>query len=202
MCSRRCSKSIGPTEIFRLLVVDPSGFRDCFGAGLCGDLDLSTAFKRELAVVAVDTDCRGRELRSGGDNFGGGAATYAVRRVLLFGVTRPRGAGFRPGVACVGVFARVGVLARLTGVVVRVVLLAGAGRLKVDGELALELSRVDGGLFESLELANFRTETGSRDVGDAARSNCSTSAIGRDARAFLTKGAPAFDAATSLCART
>lgn len=157
---------------------------------------------RELAVVAVDTDCRGRELRRGGESLGGGAATYAVSRVLLLGVIRPRGAGLRPGVACVGVFARVGVLARVTGVVVRVVLLAGGGRLKVDGELALELSLVEGGLVESLGVANFRTETGRRDVGDAARSGCTDSGAVRDGRAFRTIGEPDFDAATSLCART
>lgn len=122
--------------------------------------------------------------------------------MLLFGVTRPRGAGLRPGVAWVGVFARVGVLERVAGVVVRLVLLAGGGRLNVDGELALELSRVEGGLVESLGVASFRTETGRRDVGDAARSDCSSSAIGRDTRAFLAIDTPDFEAATSLCART
>lgn len=196
---------MGPTDILRRRDVDSSAFDDCLGAFLCGDLALSTAFRRELAVVAVDTDCRGRELRRGGDSLGGGAATNAVRRVLLFGVMRPLGAGLRPpGVDCVGVFARVvGVLARLTGAVVRGVLLDdGGGRLNVDGELALELSLVEGALVESLGVLSFRTETGRRDDGDAALSGCTPSGVGRDGSAFRTIGDPLFDAATSLCART
>ena len=78
MVSRLSAKSTGPTEIFRRRVV---GTSCCLEAGLlggllavlCGDFDLSTCFKRELAVVALETGCRGRELRKGGDSFGGGA---------------------------------------------------------------------------------------------------------------------------------
>jgi hypothetical protein len=89
MCSLRCSKSIGPTDIFRLRAVDSLVLGVDFGGLRIGDLALSIAFSRELAVVAVDTDCLGRELRRGGDSFGEGLATYAVSRWLLFGVTRP-----------------------------------------------------------------------------------------------------------------
>lgn len=122
--------------------------------------------------------------------------------MLLFGVIRPRGAGLRPGVACVGVFARVGVLARVTGVVVRAILLAGGGRLNVEGELALEFSRVEGGLVESLGVFSFRTETGRREEGDAALSARRASGVGRDGSALRTNGKTVLEVATSLCART
>ena len=91
---------MGPTEILRRRVAGSAilvGGRD---KGL-GDLALSTAFIRELAVVAIETGCRGRELRSGGDNFGGGAIILACSRLLLLlGVTRARGAAFRPVGVC------------------------------------------------------------------------------------------------------
>lgn len=38
-------------------------------------LGFSTTFIRELAVVAMETGGRGRELLRGGDSFGGGTAT-------------------------------------------------------------------------------------------------------------------------------
>jgi len=81
---------------------------------------------RELAVLAAETGCRGRELRKGGDSFGGGAVIYALRRAL-FGVVIWLGGCFREedeedGVAWVGVFAReVGVVERFVGVLARVV---------------------------------------------------------------------------------
>lgn len=51
----------------------------------------SAILLRELAVVAVDTGCLGRELRRGGEVFGGGADMYALRlEVLIFpGAGRP-----------------------------------------------------------------------------------------------------------------
>lgn len=53
---------------------------------LLGDLSLSIALTLELMVVAVDTGCLGRELLSGGDSFGGGAAMYALSLVFPLGV--------------------------------------------------------------------------------------------------------------------
>jgi hypothetical protein len=105
MCSRRWAKSMGPTEIF-LGLVGSSGFvvvvvddlDDC----LCGDRGRSTVFILELAVLALETGWRGRELLSGGDSFGGGAEMYALRRLLLLllGVTTSIGGGLRLGVEC------------------------------------------------------------------------------------------------------
>jgi hypothetical protein len=43
-------------------------------------------FILELVVVAVATDCLGRELRNGGESLGGGAETYALSLLLLLGV--------------------------------------------------------------------------------------------------------------------
>ncbi len=40
---------------------------------LFGEPEGSAAFCLELAAMAEDTGCRGRELRRGGDSFGGGA---------------------------------------------------------------------------------------------------------------------------------
>lgn len=61
---------MGPIDIFLRLVVD-SFVLGNLEPSLLGDLALSIAFNRELAVVAMDTGCRGRELRKGGDSFGG-----------------------------------------------------------------------------------------------------------------------------------
>ena len=70
---------MGPTESFRLLVVGSSSF----GAALL-EPDFSTVFSLELAVLALATDCRGRELRRGGDNFAGEAAALkAARRAAV-----------------------------------------------------------------------------------------------------------------------
>lgn len=74
---------MGPTESLRLRVPDPSAF----GVGLKGCLwgdeprSRSTARILDAAVVAVATDCRGRELRRLGDNFGGVTATWAFSRL-------------------------------------------------------------------------------------------------------------------------
>lgn len=55
--SRRCAKSTGPpNDSFRLLAAGvsclESGLGGCLAAGLYGDLERSTAFDLELAVVA------------------------------------------------------------------------------------------------------------------------------------------------------
>jgi hypothetical protein len=42
--------------------------RTCFG-----ESEGSAAFCLEIAAVAEETGCRGRELRRGGESFGGGA---------------------------------------------------------------------------------------------------------------------------------
>lgn len=113
MSSRRFSKSIGPTEILRRRVVGSAILEGGRERGL-GDLALSTAFIRELAVLAKETGCRGRELLNGGESLGRGAMILAWSRVLFVGVTSARGAAFRPDGVCVGVFAReVGVFARV-----------------------------------------------------------------------------------------
>lgn len=52
------------------------------GSLLVGDLSLSIAFTLELMVEADDTGCLGRELLSGGDNFGRGADMKAFSLVL------------------------------------------------------------------------------------------------------------------------
>lgn len=107
MCSRRCSKSMGPTMILRFAgsyVLDDEGPSRAFGRA--GGFALAAAsFIRELAVVATETGCRGRELLNGGESLGGAVDTYAWSRLLLLlGVTSPWGGCFRP--VCVGVFAR------------------------------------------------------------------------------------------------
>jgi hypothetical protein len=71
-------------------------------------------------VDALDTGCRGRELRKGGDNFGGGADMYAFNLVLPFGLILSGAfARFIAGCPVVGVLdlgnGRFGVLARGTG---------------------------------------------------------------------------------------
>lgn len=55
-------------------------------SNLEGDFDLwiSAARILELAVVALDTGCRGRELRNGGESFGNGVAMYAFSLVFVF----------------------------------------------------------------------------------------------------------------------
>ena len=120
--------------------------------------DLSTALIRELAVVADDTGCRGRELLRGGDSLGGGAVMYAWRRVLLFGVRRPGGAGFRPELDWVGVLAReMPVFGCFVGVVALELLPLVWGLFVVDGEL----ERVDEALEDSFGLLSFLTDNGS-----------------------------------------
>jgi hypothetical protein len=49
----------------------------------CGELDRSAVFCLELAVVAAETGCRGRELRRGGEVFGRGADMYAFKLALF-----------------------------------------------------------------------------------------------------------------------
>lgn len=88
-------------------VFDEEGsFTLSLAVGRPGGFVLAVSFIRELAVVATETGCRGRELLRGGESLGGAADTYAWSRLLLLlGVTKPEGGCFR-GV-WVGVFARV-----------------------------------------------------------------------------------------------
>lgn len=130
---------------------------------MCGDLDWSTAFNLEAAVVASETGCRGLELRSGGEFFGAGDRVAASRALFEPGVGV---AVLRAdGVLAVGVFDRVtGVLAREVGVpCCRDVLPLAATRLDPAGEL----DRVEAGLAESEVEFSFLTEMGNRDEDDA-----------------------------------
>ena len=53
--------------------------RACFG-----DVEGSAGLGFEAAVAAAEEmGCRGRELRRGGDVFGGGAEMYALRLALV-----------------------------------------------------------------------------------------------------------------------
>lgn len=129
---------------------------------MCGDLDRSTAFSLEAAVVASETGCRGLELRSGGEFFAAADRVAASRALFEPGVGV---AVLRAeGVLAVGVFDRVtGVLAREVGVpCCRDVLPLGATRLDPAGEL----DRVEAGLAEFEAEFSFLTETGSRDEDD------------------------------------
>lgn len=144
-------------------------------------------FIREAAVVAVATDCRGRELRSEGDSFGAGTATYALSRpllllllLLLLGVAILLGAAFRFEVwvrLAVAVAGVVGVLDRVAGVLA---LEAGipcccredlplVGVCPYLSAAAGELDRVDTGLLLPCwlsEILALLTMTGSREVED------------------------------------
>ena len=74
MRSRRAAKSTTPGTTMRLLGFAPyPSFRVALYPLISGVTDLSAALALELAVVAVDTGRRGRELRSGGEVLGGGA---------------------------------------------------------------------------------------------------------------------------------
>lgn len=95
-------------------------------------------------MVASETGCRGRELRRGGDSFGGGDITVARRELLAL----------EPGILWadepLGVFAReTGVFARIVGVLccLRDLSLGGIRRFPAG-----ELDRVDAGLagFEAV----------------------------------------------------
>lgn len=165
MVSRRCAKSTGPpNDNFRLRAGGVSdlepGLAGGLIGGLCGDFSRSMAFCLELAVVAWDTGCRGRELRSGGESFGGGEITAARREPLEFCTGVLRTAAAEP----VGVFDRVtGVLARVVGLLCCLDdLPPGGSRLAPAGEL----DRVDAGLAVSDGVPNFLVMTGSRDEVD------------------------------------
>lgn len=151
ICSRRCSKSIGPTAIILRFagsyVFDEDGSLTLsLAVGRAGGFVLAVSFIRELAVVATETGCRGRELLRGGESLGGATDTYAWSRLLLLlGVTNPEGGCFR-GV-WVGVFARV-VVGFALACLLLLRTLAG-GLLSVDGEF----DREEVGL-ESLGVAN------------------------------------------------
>lgn len=159
MCSRRCSKSIGPTAIILRFagsyVFDEEGLSLAFGRA--GAFVLAASFIRELAVVATETGCRGRELLKGGESLGGAVDTYAWSRLLLLlGVTRPWGGCFR--LVCVGVFARV-----VEGFGLACLLLLRpltGGLLKVEGEFDREEAGLEGLGLASLLLM----ETGSLEL--------------------------------------
>lgn len=63
---------MGPIDNFLLRGGSLACLELALGSTLLGDRPLSAALMRELVVVAADTGCRGRELRNGGDSFGGG----------------------------------------------------------------------------------------------------------------------------------
>lgn len=116
---------MGPTEIFRLRVDDVAEssvfeFLPCPGFWNWGGP--STALILEAVVVAVATDCRGRELRREGDSFGAGTAdTYAFKRPLL-GVVIFDGGGFRlepDGLELCVLDKLLGVMDRVVGVFAR-----------------------------------------------------------------------------------
>lgn len=130
---------------------------------MCGDLDRSTAFNLEAAVVASETGWRGLELRSGGELFAAADKDAASRALFEPGVGV---AVFRAeGVLAVGVFDRVtGVLAREAGgPCCRDVLPLAGTRLEPAGEL----DRVEAGLAESEFEFSFFTEIGSREEDEA-----------------------------------
>lgn len=162
ICSRRCSKSIGPTAIILRFagsyVFDEEGSLTLsLAVGRAGGFVLAASFIRELAVVATETGCRGRELLRGGESLGGAADTYAWSRLLLLlGVTKPEGGCFR-GV-WVGVFARlVGGFALACLLLLRTLV---GGLLSVEGEF----DREEVGL-ESLGVANLLLmDTGSLEL--------------------------------------
>lgn len=185
--SRRWAKSMGPTDSFRRRMVatlsaalDPARRFD-----LSGDVGRPVEdFIREAAVVAVATDCRGRELRSEGDSFGAGTATYALSRpllllLLLLGVAMLLGAAFRFEVwdrLAVAVAGVEGVLDRVAGVLA---LEAGipccwredlplVGVCPYFSAAAGELDRVDTGLLLPWlsEILALLTMTGRREVED------------------------------------
>lgn len=114
------------------------------------------ALRRELAVVASDTGCRGRELRRGGESLGGGDITVASREPLEFwtGV-------LRLAEELVGVFDRLtGVFARTAeGFCCLDVLPLGGSRRVPAGEL----DRVDAGLAGVDGVPNFLLKTGRRE---------------------------------------
>lgn len=172
MVSRRCAKSTGPPSdnFLRLLAgvsCLESGRPEGLNTILLGDLERSTAFSLELAVVACDTGCLGRELRSGGDSFGGGEITAASRELLEL---------------CAGVLrvaeALDGVLGRETGVFARAVAWLccldvrplGTSRRAPAGEL----DRVDAGLAGFDAVPIFLVKTGSRDEDEWGEGDCST----------------------------
>lgn len=151
ICSRRCAKSIGPTAIIlrfagSYVFEEEGSLTLSLADDRAGGFVLAVSFIRELAVVATETGCRGRELLRGGESLGGAADTYAWSRLLLpLGVTKPEGGCFR-GV-WVGVFARV-----VVGFALACLLLLRAltgGLLSVEGEF----DREEAGL-ESLGVAN------------------------------------------------
>jgi len=171
--SLRCAKSIGPTDILRRRAVASSGLGVVRPACLDGDGGLGPARILDAVVVAVATDCLGRELRRLGESLGVGPDTYALSRPLL-GVAMLEGGGFRedPGVWFgVGVFVRAaGVADRLIGVFARAATVACGldERLPLAAcfKVAGELDRVEVGLVRPEALFIFFIKTGRRDVGD------------------------------------
>lgn len=118
------------------------------------------ALSLELAVVASDTGWRGRELRRGGDCFGGGDTTAARREPVAPGTGVLRAFDDAP----IGVFARAtGVFARVAGVLCCLeVLPLGGGRRIPAGEL----DREEAGLGGVEDVPNFLERTGRREDAD------------------------------------
>lgn len=178
MVSRRCAKSIGPTEILRRRAVASSTrARDVLRCWpLCGEGGRSTARILDAAVVAVATDCLGRELRKLGDSLAAGADTYALSRPLPAVVEMFEGGGFRvdPDVVCavwLGVLVTAaGVADRLVGVLAR----AAALPCCLDVRPLVDVCFIVAGEFDRVELGLVGPDawlilllsTGRRDVGD------------------------------------
>lgn len=125
------------------------------------------ALSLELAVVASDTGWRGRELRRGGDCFGGGDTTVARRELFVPGTGVLRAVD-----APLGVFAVfIGVFARVAGVLCSLeVLPLGGSRLIPAGEL----DRVEVGLAAVEVVPIFLATTGNReDAAECGEGDCS-----------------------------
>jgi hypothetical protein len=172
MCSLRCAKSIGPSEILRRRCVGSVALAAALANAALGDFARSAALIRELAVVASDTGCRGLELRNVGESFGGGFATYALSLALfvLPGVMGRGTGSLRPPLVCVGVFALDAVALAVEEVELGILPLAFVGRLRAG-----EFERVEGELDDGLW--TLRTETGSFDTAGAGIAAASGTAL-------------------------
>jgi len=141
----------------------------------CGDPDRSpdrsAAFCLELAVVAEETGCRDREPRRGGEVFGRGAMTCALRLAVFVFILSGVLALLRGGEVLVGV------LARFVGVIERPAGLKGfcsafrSFPLESDFCAKGEFARVEGILEESEDVLPLFDAVGSRDVSWAAADN-------------------------------
>jgi hypothetical protein len=130
----------------------------------CGDADRSAVFCLELAVVAEETGCRDREPRRGGEVFGRGAITCALRLAVFVFILSGVLALLRGEVL-------VGVLARFVGVIERPAGLKGlcSGFRSFPFESVFcangEFARVEAILEELEEILDLFDAVGIRDAG-------------------------------------